>query len=135
MTIEVNKSVVRRYFNSWIANDTDALGTIMAADVVDYTADPGQQPGIPGYHDMYRRWHAAFPAFESVIHDMIAEGDQVVTRWTFRGRHLGEYAGVAPTGRPVTLDAVSIVRLRDGRICEERFIADIGGMIQELRAG
>jgi steroid delta-isomerase-like uncharacterized protein len=135
MTTEDNKAVVRRYFDSWIANDTDVLDEIMAQDVIDYTADPGQQPGIPGYYEMYRRWHAAFRGFESDIHDMIAEGDQVVTRWTFRGRHLGAYAGVAPTGRSVTLDAVSIVRLRDGRICEERFIGDIGGLIQELRAG
>ena len=49
---------------------------------------------------------------------MIAEGDQVVTKKTFRGTHIGDFAGIPRTGKEVTLQYVDIMRVRDGRITE-----------------
>jgi predicted ester cyclase len=59
---------------------------------------------------------AAFPDLEGRIEDVLAEGDRVAGRVTWRGTHLGPFADVAPTGRPVTIAAFHIVRLAGGRI-------------------
>ena len=42
----------------------------------------------------------------------------VVERMTLRGTHLGEFMGVAPTGKAVSWTAIAIYRLEEGRIAE-----------------
>jgi len=132
LSIEANKALIRRYFESWNANDVDALDDLIAADAIDHMAYDGQQAGRDGYRDFYRTWHSAFPGFRAVIEDMIAEGDRVATRWTFHGRHLGAYSGIAPTGRDVSFQAVSIQRILNGVVAEEWYIADTQAFIQQL---
>jgi steroid delta-isomerase-like uncharacterized protein len=134
VTAEDNKALVRRYFASWNANDLDALDEIVAEDVVDYMAYAGQPAGREGYRDFYRAWHSAFPNFRAEIDDMLAEDDRVATRWTFSGRHLGMFAGIAPTGRNVTMPAISIVRIVDGVVAEEWFMGNMLGLLRQLGA-
>jgi steroid delta-isomerase-like uncharacterized protein len=132
VTVEANRALIRRYFESWNTNDVDALDEMIAVDAIDHMAYKGQPTGIEGYRDFYRIWHSAFPGFRAVIEDMIAEGDRVATRWTFHGRHLGEYNGIAPTGRNVSFTAVSIQRMVNAVVAEEWYIADSGALIQQL---
>jgi len=67
-----------------------------------------------------------------VIDDMIAEGDQVVTKKTFTGTHEGDFAGIPPTGKRVTLQFVDIMRVRDGRIVEHWLSMDQLSFMQQL---
>lgn len=135
MSIDVNKALIRRYFESWNANDVDALDDIIAVNAIDHTAYDGQQAGREGYRDFYRTWHSAFPGFQAEIEDMIAEGDRVATRWTFRGRHLGVYNGIAPTGRDVVIVAVSNHRIEHGLVTDEWYIADHHEFMRQLTTG
>jgi steroid delta-isomerase-like uncharacterized protein len=133
-TREANVEMVRRYFAAWDACDLDALDEIIAPDVVDHTAYDGQGAGIAGYKEFFVLWRAAFPDFYSTIEDQIVEGDTVVTRWTLRGTHRGDYHGVAPTGKPVTMRAISINRIVDGKIAEEWFMGDELGLLRQIGA-
>jgi predicted ester cyclase len=69
---------------------------------------------------------------------MIAEGDKVVSRWTIRGTHKGDlvtpYGPVSPTGRQVTYTGISIHRLADGKIVDDRFEGDVLGLLQQVGA-
>ncbi len=69
-----------------------------------------------------------------VIDDQIAEGDRVVTRWTARGTHKGEWMGIAPTGKPVTVTGILISRFAGGRVVEEWENYDALGMMRQLGA-
>ena len=58
---------------------------------------------------------AAMPDFRADIEDLIAEGDKVVARLTFRGTHTcGEFMGIPPSGRSFAFSATSIFRIADG---------------------
>jgi predicted ester cyclase len=67
---------------------------------------------------MLRAVHAAFPGFQLVDHDLIAEGDRVASRWTVSGTHRGELAGAAPTGRKLAISGLSIYRIAGGKLAE-----------------
>lgn len=56
-------------------------------------------------------WH-------STIEDILAAGDKVVTLWTERGRHEGEFQGIAPTGKRVEVTGIDILRIENGAIAE-----------------
>ena len=99
---------------------------------MDHAAGPDEQTGIAGLRDTFVRWRSAFPDFVATIDDQIADGDQVVTRWTLRGTHLGDYDGIAPTGRAVVLPVASIDRIADGRITDEWYFADHLNLLRQL---
>src|SRR5215210_6186602 len=53
-----------------------------------------------------RELYAAFPDYHVTINDMVTEGDKVAVYWTGRGTHLGEWEGIAPTGRNISIDGI-----------------------------
>jgi predicted ester cyclase len=66
------------------------------------------------------------------MEDQIADGDKVVIRWTFRGKHVGEYMGAKPTGKEVTATGMNLFRLADGKIAEVWVASDDLGELQQL---
>lgn len=77
-------------------------------------------------------FRTAFPDLYGTIEDLIAEGDKVVTRITYRGTHQGEFMGIPPTGRPVTMTFTGINRIAGGKIAEGWVNFDALGMMQQL---
>ena len=101
-TLEANKQVVRRYKVGILnSRDVDALDEIVAADYLDHAAFPGQAPGLEG---LKQRVKILFEALDPrwTIHDMVAERDIVVIRWSHTGTHRGEFLGVPATGKEFT---------------------------------
>jgi len=78
------------------------------------------------------RFHAGLPDVEVVSEDVIAEGDKAVVRWTGRGTHQGVLLGIPPTGKQVTWTGMTIYRIADGKIVEERGEEDALGFLQQL---
>ena len=76
---------------------------------------------------------AAFPEYELVIDDILGEDDRVVVRGTFRGRHLGPFAGVEPTGRVVTAGLIIIYRLKENKIVDHWLQMDQAALMGQLR--
>ncbi len=78
---------------------------------------------------MYRN---AFPDMQFTIEDVIAEGDEVVVRWTFRGTHQGELMGTPPINNQVTVTGMSIERVSGDKIVETWDNYDALGLMQQL---
>lgn len=74
----------------------------------------------------------AFPDCRFTIDDLIAEGDQVVTKKTFEGAHTVGLNGIPPTGKRVRLQFADIMRLRDGKIVEHWLAMDQLSFMQQL---
>lgn len=132
-TTEANKAVVRHLFEMINSGDLGALDTIISPEFIHRNpADPDLPRGPEAFRHMMMTWMPAFPDGQDRIEDQIAEGDTVVTRWTFMGKHRGEFAGVAPTGKEVSFSGIFIDRLEDGKIVEHWDEADILGLMQQL---
>lgn len=80
----------------------------------------------------FSTFHAAFPDARWEIGVLLSRGDLVAREKTVRATHLGEYAGIAPTGRTVTTSEVGIVRFRDGRMDEFWGVFDEARLMREL---
>ena len=133
MTTEQNKDLVRRFYEAFEANDQAALMEVLSPDLVAYShGAPGPQgrevhlQGISG-------WNAAFGETRFTIEEQIAEGDTVASRVTMRSTHNGgEFLGAAPTGKQIDIPAITIERIKDGKIVERRVSSDWLGMMQQL---
>ena len=129
------KAVVREFVKD-VQNDgnIEAASQYIAADVVDHSAMPGLPPGLDGAKAIFSLIRTGFPDHDAEIHDQVSEGEKVVTRKSFTGTHEGEFLGVPPTGRRVTIDVIDIVRVRDGRIVEHWNIVDLLGALRQMGA-
>ncbi len=74
----------------------------------------------------------AFPDWHSELHELVAEGDIVVERFTASGTQQGELMGVPPTGKTVSLPGINIFRLRDGLVVERWGRLDELGFLRQL---
>ena len=136
MRTEENKSILRRYFEeAWNRGQLDVLDDIVAAHYVNHDpAVPGLLPGPDGLKAIMTGFRAAFPDLHFSIEDQIAEGDKVVTRWTMRGTHAGEFMGLPPSGKQITTAGMQIERVVDGQIVEHWRKSDDLGLMQQLGA-
>lgn len=75
----------------------------------------------PGYYETRHRLpalRAAFPDLTVTIERQVAEGDLVATHAWFEGTHTGEWLGIAPTGKRVRFQNVSVDRVEDGKVVQ-----------------
>jgi predicted ester cyclase len=133
MSTEANKTTVRRLVEEGIngSNETVFLD-LLSPDIVDHSARPGLPPGRAGWNLFRKLFRAAFPDGSWTIADMVAEGDLVAARASFTGTHQGEFMGIPPTGRQVTVSAMYICRLAGDTIVERWAHSDELGMLQQL---
>jgi steroid delta-isomerase-like uncharacterized protein len=94
--------------------------------------------GIPADRAGTKQWNAAilnaFPDYQVTVEDQFAADDKVVTRWTAQGTHQGEFQGIPPTGKQVTVTGITISRHADGKIVESWFEWDALDLMEQLGA-
>ena len=88
--------------------------------------------GLKGRKEAEAVVHSAYPNGHYTVKELIAEGNKVVARWTFRGTHKGQLMGMAPTGKKVSLTGASTFAIRDGKIVSEWADYDALGQWQQL---
>jgi steroid delta-isomerase-like uncharacterized protein len=90
--------------------------------------------GPAGMKDLIGTYHRAVNDAHWEVHEMIAAGDTIVTRWTGAGTHSGDLRGLPPTGRKVSVDGIWIHRIAEGRIAESWNCWDMLGLLQQVGA-
>jgi len=133
MSVE-NEQLVRRFFEEFCnGRRAEVADEIVAADYVSHgpQAPPAEGPeGVKARVGLYQdavdgQWD---------VQEISSSHDRVVTRWIGRGTHRGELMGVAPTGKPIAVEAISIHRIADGKIAEEWTVWDALGLLQQVGA-
>ena len=120
MTTEENVLAVRDFIErAWNAGDEAVFEEHLAPEL----AYPG---GRDGFKAMVLGFRSAFPDLAMEVRDMFGAGEKVVTRFTIRGTHQGEFLGIAPTGRSVEFDGIAIDLMRDGQR------VDLWGQLDQL---
>ena len=134
MGTEENKALVRRFVDEVINGLRPEAIDELVADGYAYHAPGMEIAGREGIAGVFAMLRAAFPDWHEDIEDLIAEGDKVVFRVTGRGTHQGEFQGVPPSGRPVTVAGTDIVRLEDGKLAEHWANFDQLGLMAQIGA-
>jgi steroid delta-isomerase-like uncharacterized protein len=133
MTTAENKKALEAFVEDVINQGRlDRADDLVALDFVELDQLPGQQQGREGLKDVIGGMRAAFPDLHWVVDEVVAEGDKVVSRFTWTGTHRATFLGIPSTGRKVTVKGVVIDRLADGKMADSRIMMDTLGMMQQL---
>jgi predicted ester cyclase len=134
---EENKQKARRVLEEAFGQgNTSVIDEVIHSDFVCY--DPNSETGEISGADIkgeIEYFHQALPDATYTVEDQVAEGDKVVSRWTARGTHQGEFFGVAPTGNRVEFTGIQIDRFDEsGKLIEEWPEYDLLGAMKQIGA-
>lgn len=131
-----NVDVVRRIEAAYNAQDYDALGGLIASDVVKHTPGAGDlPPGIEGCIAADQGSWQAFPDKSTEIAEIFGEGDRVVSRVHFTGTNKGgmPWMGVPANDAAVDIEWIQISRHGDdGKVVETWAQMDLPTMMVQL---
>jgi predicted ester cyclase len=120
----------------WSKGDLSVAEEIFDPDFRDI--DPqwpqGADGRIPAMKEKNTFYRGAFPDFDFTVLKQLVAGDHIVCHWEGNGTHQGDFAGNAPTGRPVRVEGISIFTCRNGKIVEQVICYDVLGMLQQVGA-
>jgi steroid delta-isomerase-like uncharacterized protein len=132
MSIEENKKIVQRYQEIYNSNDLDSLGEVVAEDLLTPKIMPGIPTGIEGAKAAHRIMLTGFPDYQTIIDDLVAEGDKVAARITMSGTNTGSFMGMPATGKYVLFTGMYIARIANGKIVEHWGEEDGVSLLQQL---
>jgi predicted ester cyclase len=132
VSIEENKKIVERYQEIYSSNDLDSLGEVVSEDLLTPKIMPGIPIGIEGAKAAHRIMLTGFPDYQTIIEDLVAEGDKVAARITMRGTNTGSFMGIPATGRYVLFTGMYIARIVNGKIVEYWGEEDGVSLLQQL---
>jgi steroid delta-isomerase-like uncharacterized protein len=130
---ENNKALVRKYFEEvWSRRNVAALDEFLAPDFVVHDTLSREEGGTEDYKRAVAEQIAASSDFHLSIEEQITEGEKVVTRYIDSGTHdQGEFEGFAPSGARLTMEAITLNRVVEGKIVQERNVANISPLWQQ----
>jgi predicted ester cyclase len=118
MSTGQNKTITRRYFQElWNQNNPEVIDEILVPEVL---AQASVQPfrGADAFRQRSKSLRSVYSEVSSTVEDQIAADDKVLVRWTFYGKHTGEYLSAKPTGKEAVATGMNLSRLAGDKIEE-----------------
>jgi len=131
---EANKKVVQRFVEEcWNQGNLNKVSELLTDQARFHDAVfPNLNPGLQNIKNHIEGCRQAFPDLKFTIVDAIAERDEVVNHWKAVGTHKGQFLGMPPTNRRVTLDGTSIYRIEGTKITEAHATWNLASMMQQI---
>jgi len=134
MSTELNKAMIRRYFEAYSTGDMDAIMEFLDPN---HVLHPGGGEEPMNFGERRRdelKFLSAFSNIQATVEDQIAEGDKVVSRIAMWCTHTGEFHGIPASGKRIAITYIDIALIKAGKILEEWIEFDMRSILQRIGA-
>jgi steroid delta-isomerase-like uncharacterized protein len=132
MSAEENMRIVRRIYEQvFDRHNLEVVDELYTTGFV-YHSPGNADCDRDGLKQGFAAYLAAFPDARMTVEDMLAAEDRVAVRFTCRGTHQGQFMGVPPSGKQVTMTAILIHRLAGSKMVEDWEWSDQLGILRQL---
>lgn len=130
------KAIVRRlYEDVWNKRKLEAVSDLFSPSHALHNSNfSGSSVGPEAYKIQVAMFWAAFPDLRFTVEDTVAEKDKLVASWTISGTHKGEFMGIRPTNRKVSIEGITIHYIANGKIIDSNISWDALGLMRQLGA-
>ncbi len=124
--------IAREYLENWNRRDWRAYRELLDEQYT-YTGGDGQtQRGPEAGIAVGQMFATAFPDGRIDLRQIHTAGDTAIVEFTGSGTHRGDLMGIAPTGRHISMPAITVLTVRGGKIASEREYMDMAHMMRQL---
>ncbi len=121
--------------NQWIEATTipgniDLLDEIIAEDYKQLGGDipDGREP----IKAMFAETGKIFADPRVEVKQIVSDGDTFVVHWVLYGTHVGDFFGIAPTGKEIAMESKETFTVRDGMLASHHGIVDTIGYLYQM---
>jgi steroid delta-isomerase-like uncharacterized protein len=135
MNIQQRKTNTRRIIeDAWNEGILRIMDEFYAPDYVRHKPPFPNITGREAAKKFVAQSRLSYPDQHVTIHEVVGEGNVVVTRWTFKGTQTGTSptTGVAATGKLVEFSGCNVAHWRNGFIVEEWEYSDWLVLLQQF---
>lgn len=130
---DIKGLMVRFYDEVMNQNKLDQAEKYIAANGIEHDSMMSNSPSIiENVKDVMTAMHAGFPDLRYQVEDMILDGDRIAVRYHLTGTHKGKFMGIDPTGKPIDIHGVDVMRIGNGKVVEHWTYMDSMIMLQQL---
>jgi steroid delta-isomerase-like uncharacterized protein len=128
------KARVQQFYDEVInGHNLAAIDSFITPDFVDHNPDPGYSGnGIADVKAMFSGMLTSFPDLRATTHFMIASGDTVMTYVTMTGTQTGPMGDMPASNKPIHVDGIDIIVVKDGKATERWGVFDNMAMMQQM---
>lgn len=127
---EENKALVRRIYDLDNKREKKEQYELFSPECIFHMINADLS--VEQFKEFDASFLAAFPDIYATIDDIIAEGEKVAFRLTFKGTHRGEFIGISPTGKKIEITHTNWARVIDGKLVEYWNTSDGLRIMQQL---
>lgn len=131
---EQNEAIVRQVIALTNERKLDEAFEHYAADYEYHGPAGSELRGREGIRGMWEQFLAGFPDMQSTIEDLISDGDKVAMRWRVDGTHTGEFMGIPPSNKRMTLRVNELFRIENEQLAEAWDQFDQLDLMQQIDA-
>ncbi len=131
---DTERKAIETLYRAFSDKNPDLLDEAVTPDWEDIPPAPGQGPGPDGFKPMVRAFCEAFPDIKVTIKEMIGASGHASVRAEITGTHQGEWFGIAPTGKMISVPVHDFYHLQDGKITHTWHLEDWFGMLHQVGA-
>jgi predicted ester cyclase len=122
--MERNESIVRDFFEqAFNQGRIGAIDKLMSPDLAGHQ-NVGGREGCGAPERVVSLLRQAFSDFHLAVEDVASRGDSAWVRLRATGTHDGPYMAHPPTGRPIEVTVIDILRVANGKIVEHWGVPD-----------
>jgi steroid delta-isomerase-like uncharacterized protein len=136
MSTPTVENIARQFIQAWNAGQREVVDDLAAPDLTvayPHFPEPLESPGA--FKEMLAQTHHFFPDLAIEVDAVVAEEDQAVVHWRYRGTFQnGEMFGVEAAGQSIEVSGMTRYRIVDEAVQAERGIVDNLGLMQQLGA-
>ena len=131
---EQNETIIRRYYNEvWNQGKLDVLDELLDKNYINHTpSTPNPPVGPGGLKPIVAAIRKAFPDLHYEIKDVIVDDSTAVARVIMTGTQTNQLFDLAPSGKKITVNQITIERIRNGKIVEHWRVTDELSLMKQL---
>ncbi len=130
MSINANKDVITRFIKEvWNGSNLDVLDEFIDPAYYDYSYEPLNREGL---ERTLLVMQVAFPGHETIIEEIVGEGDTVAVCLTLRGTHVGPFRGLPASGKHFEVGGYRFFTMSNGKITSHRGLLDLPSLLQQI---
>ena len=132
MVTDQNKAIVLHFYKAFDDRKMEQALELLGPNFMARMAGRPDPLDGEGFKQFWMSFYLAFSQGKHVFDEVIIAGDKVVTCGTFTATHLGEFQGLPPTNKQISLAVRHIDRVENGKIAEHWGQGDALGLMQQL---
>lgn len=127
------EKIVHELSAMWNSKDVDRIDTLFASDAVHEDITSGVKlHGVSAIRDLFSDTWQAIPDVRVEVKSIISQVESVAWEWTMTATHTGDFPNLPATGRPFSINGVSIIRLVGGKILSQRDYYDQASFLRQV---